>query len=247
MHLIPWAICAVAAIGAGEPVLVDFSASWCGPCRQMEPVVARLEQEGYRVKRVDIDEQRELAAQYRVEAIPCFIMLVDGREVGRLVGSASHAELVALYPPRPAGANASPDRRSLLDRTLPPPPTQAIAAPPVAIPVSNSAPAAPMVAPASFARAAAPAPVAAPVSPAAQPAAAGLRNLRKRAVAPNGTAPNIATAPISASDPIAGCLAASVRLKLDDPTGRSCGSGTVIDALDHEALVLTCGHIFREG
>ena len=81
------AMVAVFALSAaGETVLLDFSAPWCGPCQSMRPVVQQLQSEGYNVREVNIDQQAALAQQYRVSGIPCFVMLVDGREVGRVRG-----------------------------------------------------------------------------------------------------------------------------------------------------------------
>jgi thioredoxin-like negative regulator of GroEL len=77
----------VALAGTGETVLLDFHASWCAPCRSMESTIADLQQAGYPVRKVDIDRERALAAQHHVESIPCFVLLVDGKEAGRITGS----------------------------------------------------------------------------------------------------------------------------------------------------------------
>ena len=82
--------------GAGETVLLEFSADWCGPCRMMEPTVRRLLQEGYPVRQVNIDRDPQAAARFRVTGVPCFIMLADGQEVDRVVGPAAYARLVQM-------------------------------------------------------------------------------------------------------------------------------------------------------
>ncbi len=73
-----------------EPVLVDFSAAWCGPCKIMKPIVSDLA-ESYagkvHVGVVDIDEQPGLAGQYAVTAVPTFVLFKDGQEVDRLTGA----------------------------------------------------------------------------------------------------------------------------------------------------------------
>ena len=85
------AILALALTGAGtgtdEPVLLDFSATWCGPCRQMDPVINGLIAKGYPVKKLDYDKHRDLARKYGVDQIPCFVMTVDGRETARVLGT----------------------------------------------------------------------------------------------------------------------------------------------------------------
>lgn len=72
-----------------KPVLVDFYADWCGPCRMMGPVVEKLaEKYDGRVKvgKVNVDEQPELAGRYGVMSIPNFVFLKDGKAVDNVVG-----------------------------------------------------------------------------------------------------------------------------------------------------------------
>jgi len=75
--------------------LVDFWAPWCGPCRMMGPGLQELAERhvGLAVAKVNVDEAPELAAQFRVQAIPLLVLLKDGQEVERFVGLQSGAAL----------------------------------------------------------------------------------------------------------------------------------------------------------
>jgi thioredoxin 1 len=70
--------------------LMDFSAEWCPPCRAMKPVVHELAEElrdQLKVVEIDVDQNPDLARQYNITRIPCFIVIRDGREVNRQTGS----------------------------------------------------------------------------------------------------------------------------------------------------------------
>jgi thioredoxin 1 len=70
---------------AGEPVLVDFWASWCKPCRDMNPTVEALAQE-FKVCKVNVDTNQELARHYGISSIPALLIFKDGQIAGRHVG-----------------------------------------------------------------------------------------------------------------------------------------------------------------
>jgi len=160
-----------------QTVLLDFYAPWCGPCQSMEPTMRRLAAEGYPVRMVNVDQEPALARQFRVDSVPTYVLVVDGREAGRMVGPASYGQLTGMFAAaQPAAA---------------PPPVQPVAA---------------RQTPAGF----------------GPPAAA------------------------SSADPKTRAMAATVRLCIEDAGGRSFGTGTIIDVHQGEALVMTCGHLFRE-
>ena len=75
-----------------EPVLVDFWASWCPPCRAMEPVVQGLARD-FKVCKVNVDTNQELAARYQVQSIPTFLVFKGGQLVARHVGVTPEATL----------------------------------------------------------------------------------------------------------------------------------------------------------
>ena len=78
-----------------KPVLVDFWAVWCGPCQMMAPILHELEAEmpDVQIGQVNVDEQMDLARQFRVVSIPTLIIFKNGQEVQRMVGVTSKEEL----------------------------------------------------------------------------------------------------------------------------------------------------------
>ena len=78
-----------------KPVLVDFWAVWCGPCQMMAPILHELEAEmpDVQIGKVNVDEQMDLARQFRVVSIPTLIIFKNGQEVRRMVGVTSKEEL----------------------------------------------------------------------------------------------------------------------------------------------------------
>lgn len=85
------------ALAAEKPVLVDFWATWCGPCRMLAPIVAEIaeERDDVVVGKVNVDDESELAARYGVSSIPTVILFKDGKVSATSVGYRSKAQLLA--------------------------------------------------------------------------------------------------------------------------------------------------------
>jgi thiol-disulfide isomerase/thioredoxin len=229
----------------GETLLLEFTTQNCGPCRRMRPVVQRLAAEGYAVREVDASSHPQAADQYRVDQFPTFLVLVDGQEYARLVGGTTHPQLVEMIHRATAIAAQQAQQRQQADQ-----------GPPVAFVNSGAETANP------FAQAPQPMPGRVTqlgnqqVTPAVASAAAPnpFATASATSYGPPPVQNPAASTPASTNQSVAANVSAesaklvdaTVRLSIADAAGKSTGTGTIIDARQGKALVLTCGHLFRE-
>lgn len=120
-----WAVRSIDAVEGNrdDNIVLDFTAKWCGPCQQMSPIVTKLERERLPIRKVDIDVEEDLKRQYNITSIPCFVLVSNGREAGRITGPTDEktlrkmmSTLKASASDRPAAAAANGDN-VLLDFT----------------------------------------------------------------------------------------------------------------------------------
>jgi thiol-disulfide isomerase/thioredoxin len=238
---------AFAFAGTPSGELLDFTAKWCGPCQQMAPIVDRLHRQGYSVRKVDFDENRDLARQFGIQTIPAFVLVVNGRVIEQATGMQPESRLLQMLAriPKPPVTpefdlpKSSPqmlvENRGSATRN--------------SVTIVKSADSGSFNAPVRLATASQSKASAAPKR--------GLLGLNllggspKQEIAAKKAVPavvrgNIEDQPLIDGDVLTeDPLVASIRLRISDKEGVNLGSGTVIESKVGQTLILTCGHIFR--
>lgn len=86
-------------IKSGVPVLIDFWASWCGPCRMVAPVMEELASEfsgKAKIGKVNVDEQMELSSKFRIQSIPTVMLFKNGQQVDKVIGARPKDDFVKM-------------------------------------------------------------------------------------------------------------------------------------------------------
>ncbi len=86
-------------LNSDRPVLIDFWASWCGPCRMLSPVISQIAEEydgKVKVCKVNVDEETELASAFRVSGIPTLVVMKDGKITNTAVGVRPKSQIVSM-------------------------------------------------------------------------------------------------------------------------------------------------------
>lgn len=241
--MVPLKLLVVSLLGWGgnfdgnlDGVVLDFTAPWCGPCQQMSPIVSKLERQGYPIRKVDLDSNRDLATRFNVRSIPAFILVIDGVEQERVTGGVSEEylkKLCARIPKPPESKSAPPasaphSEPAADTERKPAPRTDPQPAPPKTILVAEKS----------------------------APSKSGFKLpfLGDKKEDPPAVDRREGAVPWGkyydnqpSRSPLQGNpLAASVRIRVQDAHGnQDVGSGTIIDSRVGSTTILTCGHIFR--
>ena len=83
-----------------EPVLIDFFADWCGPCKMVSPIIDEIaeEKKDIKVGKINVDQQGELAMEYQVMSIPTLMVFLDGKVIRKSMGAQNRQQILSMLP-----------------------------------------------------------------------------------------------------------------------------------------------------
>jgi thiol-disulfide isomerase/thioredoxin len=199
-------------VSAADPdnILLDFTATWCGPCQQMSSIVSKLERQHLPVRKVDVDREPALASKYNVTSIPCFVLVANGKELDRVSGITTEQQLrkmISRLPKDLPVADVTPAQRNNSK------------AGGLGLPVALS-----------------------PTSKESHQTPFSAIDI----VGKTKEQPEIGDAIFRGQPPEQDALRSSVRIRVKDGSAINYGSGTIIESQPGQAIILSCGHIFRK-
>lgn len=226
-----------AEAAAPKGVLLDFTATWCGPCQQMSPLISRLKREGHPIRKVDVDKEPELARRFNVSSIPAFVLVVDGKEAARSVGVIPESNLRRMLARIPAAEPAQPEQSQQRN--------------PVVFASNERRSSQNGEAPIQLAQN--------QKQPEKKSRGFNLpffgKNKKEDDSVPVeepviraqfGDAPQDQFAEAAPQEEIINWRASTVRIRVKDKKGMDLGSGTVIHSAVGRTLIMTCSHIFSD-
>lgn len=216
--ILPAFLVAFAGNGSDCQVL-HFTADWCQPCQQMAPTISRLKADGWDIQPVDTTQHRDVATRFKVQNLPTIVIISGGREVDRLVGVASY-ETLSRRIARSARHRPSGQASQLHARQASTAEVQQVEAAQLSPSPPNTSQPPSMV-------------------------VRGQSEARPARVESAGFQATRSGSHLSPQQAMQRAQAATVRIRVDEPNSTAFGTGTIVHSHGREALVLTCGHLFR--
>ncbi len=197
--------------------IVEFASPHCPPCQKLQPVIDQLINEGWIIRQVDVERESDFAARWRIAHLPTLIVIRDGREIDRIIGA------MPLDTLRQRLEESRNSRSGASENTL-----RAAQQPSMQSTQTLG-------------------PIVRGQSPILADASRQLHDLARLATQATHSAQSARATHSSLHSMSVDPSMAVVRICVDDGHSEAFGTGTIIDTVGNDALVITCGHIFREG